>query len=775
MKDLLLLDQNEFNYETFIKDYKNSILEKYKGFKIIPIKNNTKQVDLSSGYLEYSKEQLDILFLKSKSDSVGIINGKENNLIVLDIDVKENKQNKFWNDYISENGDILTPKVETPSGGFHYYFSYDERFEGISFKINKNNYNIDLKVSRGYTVIPPSFGYTWINDINNFKLIKFPDDLFKIFVQNKRNPKVELFNYINHNNYDKTVYVLDNLIESEDYSVWISVGMVLKNVFKESGFQLWDNWSKRSNKYKDNETILIWNNFNEDGDLKIGTLFYLAKIINPEKYQVFINKYKINHIPIGYNGYRNVILDYYKTKLIYPSKHIIYLWNDIKKIYDELTQIELVNHIYETLYNVLHEAKKVINNMLTPIKYNNKDIIMVSNEQLKEKLMKQYKILSKDSLTITEHYCYNFTYSLMTYCNYKEKYLKFNNPNKEELPIKNGKIINLKTGDIRIRTKEDLYSFELNVDYVSLINIDVQNKLSFIYDIFNNNQDYIDLLQKILGYSLTGETYENKLFIFYGSGANGKSTLLNLFKTIFDEYFTYISKEVLIKYNDDKSKKASPELETLVSKRIGILEETDQDDKFNESRLKKLTGCETINYRPLFSKELKVDNYCKFIICTNNKPNFDIDDEALVRRIEYLPFEMKFVDIPKKTNEKQKKNIKLDEELNNIFFSWCVNGSLNWYKNGFIDTLLNNIKQQNLEEQNTIKLFLNECIESTELEEDFIPARVLYNDNYIPWCKNNDYNYVSNKKFGEKLKEYNYNKKRVTNYIVYLKIKLKII
>ena len=52
---------------------------------------------------------------------LGIATGRVNNLIVLDIDIKDNGLNE-WNKYIDEYGEPLTYKVKTPSGGYHYYF-----------------------------------------------------------------------------------------------------------------------------------------------------------------------------------------------------------------------------------------------------------------------------------------------------------------------------------------------------------------------------------------------------------------------------------------------------------------------------------------------------------------------------------------------------------------------------------------------------------------------------------------------------------------------------
>src|SRR5262249_16756302 len=50
---------------------------------------------------------------------------------------------------------------------------------------------------------------------------------------------------------------------------------------------------------------------------------------------------------------------------------------------------------------------------------------------------------------------------------------------------------------------------------------------AFLREIFDGKQDLIAYLQRLLGYCLTGDVREQILPIFWGSGANGKSTLLN--------------------------------------------------------------------------------------------------------------------------------------------------------------------------------------------------------------------------------------------------------
>ena len=74
----------------------------------------------------------------------GILTGSKNNLIVLDVDVKDNGLEEF-NEYIKTFGNIDTYTVRTPSGGLHLYFNYTSQKDADNYYLR--NY---LKTSSKY-------------------------------------------------------------------------------------------------------------------------------------------------------------------------------------------------------------------------------------------------------------------------------------------------------------------------------------------------------------------------------------------------------------------------------------------------------------------------------------------------------------------------------------------------------------------------------------------------------------------------------------------------
>ena len=61
--------------------------------------------------------------INSSFFNIGIITGQANNLLVVDIDAKDDGVGEF-NKYLEEFGEIDTITIKTPRGGYHYYFQY---------------------------------------------------------------------------------------------------------------------------------------------------------------------------------------------------------------------------------------------------------------------------------------------------------------------------------------------------------------------------------------------------------------------------------------------------------------------------------------------------------------------------------------------------------------------------------------------------------------------------------------------------------------------------
>ena len=98
----------------------------------------------------------------------------------------------------------------------------------------------------------------------------------------------------------------------------------------------------------------------------------------------------------------------------------------------------------------------------------------------------------------------------------------------------------------------------------------------------------------MLGYALTGDTREHALFFAYGTGANGKSVLLSTVAGIFGDYHHTAPIETFIASNADRH---PTDLAGLRGARLVTAVETEEGRRWAESRIKALTGGDTISAR----------------------------------------------------------------------------------------------------------------------------------------------------------------------------------
>ena len=94
--------------------------------------------------------------------------------------------------------------------------------------------------------------------------------------------------------------------------------------------------------------------------------------------------------------------------------------------------------------------------------------------------------------------------------------------------------VDLRTGQLNAHNREDLLTHMINVEYNK--SSDCPKFKRFITQIMNNNANLVSYVRKIIGYCLTGYTREQCYFVFYGSGSNGKSTLLNVLRELLGSF-----------------------------------------------------------------------------------------------------------------------------------------------------------------------------------------------------------------------------------------------
>lgn len=266
--------------------------------------------------------------------------------------------------------------------------------------------------------------------------------------------------------------------------------------------------------------------------------------------------------------------------------------------------------------------------------------------------------------------------------------------------------------------------------------------LQFQNEICLNDQAMIEFKQKAYGYTLTGKTTEQCLFLCWGAGANGKSTELGILENLLGGYaLSTPASTFKEQYGNDS---IPNDIARMAGMRLIKTIEIKEGVRLNEERIKALTGGDRISARFLHQEFFDYWPEYKLWLATNHKPIIKGTDEAIWRRIRLIPFEAHF------PPEKRDSNLlnTLESELPGILL-WAIDGCYKWQREGLNPA--DRIKEATMEyreESDLVGRFLNEC--TVRKEGARVKSCDLY-EAFTSWCGGKAE--ISQTSFGLKMKE----------------------
>jgi putative DNA primase/helicase len=301
--------------------------------------------------------------------------------------------------------------------------------------------------------------------------------------------------------------------------------------------------------------------------------------------------------------------------------------------------------------------------------------------------------------------------------------------------------IDLRTGHLRPHESEDMLSKISKVVYNP--EAVAPRWLAFLHQIFAGDQSLIDYVQKSVGYSLTGDTSEQCLFLLHGTGANGKSVLLKTITALTSEYAQQVQTDSLMV---KKNSGVNNDIAALRGARFLSAVETEADHKLAESLVKHITGGDKVSARFLFHEYFEFTPQFKIWLAANHKPQVKGNDHAIWRRIKLIPFD---ITIPQ-TEQNPKLDLELREELSGIL-NWALEGCLRWQVDGLGEPqAVTDATAAYKLEQDSLAGFLSDTCETGKLYQ--VTAKELYAA-YERWCSTNGETTQPSKWLGEQLKE----------------------
>jgi putative DNA primase/helicase len=225
--------------------------------------------------------------------------------------------------------------------------------------------------------------------------------------------------------------------------------------------------------------------------------------------------------------------------------------------------------------------------------------------------------------------------------------------------------------------------------------------IRFLDEVTCGSGDLQAYLQRLFGLALTGDTRDHILPFFIGSGANGKSTLLDLMLYIFGDYARQVPSEILM---EARGERHPTEVANLAGVRLAIASEVDEGQAWAESRLKALTGDEMISARFMRQDFFTFRRTHKLIVAGNHRPALRAVDEAIRRRIHLIPFDARFI------GDKADRDMpaKLRAEAPAIL-AWTIRGALDWRAHGLCPpAVVTGATDDYLASQDTLGMWIEE-------------------------------------------------------------------
>ncbi len=257
----------------------------------------------------------------------------------------------------------------------------------------------------------------------------------------------------------------------------------------------------------------------------------------------------------------------------------------------------------------------------------------------------------------------------------------------------------------------------------------------FVNEICQGDTEKAKFLQKAFGYSLSGDTRYECLFILYGATTrNGKGTLCESVLKVLDDYGITSRPETISLKINQSSTAPSEDIARLSGVRFVNISEPGKGLTLDAAKLKTMTGNDTINARFLHENSFDYKPQFKLYINTNYLPV--VNDMTLFSsgRIITIPFERHFEEY------EQDKSLKTEfakEESQSAILNWLIDGYKMQRDEGLmLPESVQSATDSYRNDSDKIRCFAADClIRDAESEEKTADVY----SRYQAWCGENGY------------------------------------
>lgn len=262
-----------------------------------------------------------------------------------------------------------------------------------------------------------------------------------------------------------------------------------------------------------------------------------------------------------------------------------------------------------------------------------------------------------------------------------------------------GGIVDLQTGTLHASNPERLHT---KTTSVTPKDMPTPKWDKFLDDTFNKNAEIIAYMRDLLGYAATGVIRNHILPFFYGAGGNGKSVLTDVVMHLLGDYAGSAPAGFLMAKNVNQHETEIARLDGL---RFVVSSEINPSDRFDEAKVKLLTGGDQLTARRMREDHYDFRPTHKLFLMGNHQPRVSAGGPSFWRRLRLIGF----------TNQVRKEDMidnltdQLIEEEGPGILHWITTGAANMLTNGLTepDSVIQ-ASQEYAEEEDSLARFVTE-------------------------------------------------------------------
>ena len=266
--------------------------------------------------------------------------------------------------------------------------------------------------------------------------------------------------------------------------------------------------------------------------------------------------------------------------------------------------------------------------------------------------------------------------------------------------------------------------------------------MRYLADATGGNAAMMKYLQRVAGYCLTGSIEEHCILFFHGPGGSGKSTFLLLLQDLLGDYARNAPMNA---FTVAQGERHLAEVAYFVGARIVTASEVEEGMRWDEGKLKAISGGDKITARFMRGDPFEFEPQFKLLLAGNHRPRMRSADDAMLRRMQVIPFTHK----PQKADKQLRE--KLQAELGAIL-RWAIEGEAERRRLGGLmpPAAVQNATNEYFRDENTLGRWIDERCDCDG--GYWAGTRELYRD-FVGWARRVGEYVLSERIFSQKLEQ----------------------